>query len=139
MREELVAHLHGAFEQELADGMPPEAALAATLKRFGNLDLIRVELSKSVPLLERMIFQFLVPLFTPREPLMLRWTLVGLACLAIGMAIILPALAQIRDHKEFTTSAVIHGSIGLAIVAVGVASSIYRVIKLSRNRSATPR
>jgi len=139
MREELLAHLHGAFEQELADSRPPEIALATAMHRFGNLDLIRTELRQSVPLLERIIFQFLAPVFTPREPLMLRWSLVGIACFFIGMGIILPALAKIRDQREITVGAVIPGSIGLAIVIIGVAASIYRVYKLSRNRSATPR
>ena len=66
MREELLAHLHGAFEQELADSRPPEIALATAMHRFGNLDLIRTELRQSVPLLERIIFQFLAPVFTPK-------------------------------------------------------------------------
>src|SRR6476660_4729222 len=51
MREELLAHLRGAYEQELAENKPPETAMAAAIDRFGNLDLIRNDLHQSVPVL----------------------------------------------------------------------------------------
>ena len=134
MREELLAHLMGAYEQELAGSDSPHSAAAAAKNRFGNLQVLRQELRQSVPLIERLIFQF----FTPREPLMFRWILIGFAFFLFGMSMILPALAQIRDHKEFTEDAVIRLAIGLAIVLAGIAFSTYRAIKLSRQRKLSP-
>jgi len=93
-------------------------------------------LRQSVPLLERLIFQF----FTPREPLMIRWILIGLFFFLLGMSMVLPALAQIRDGKAITADAVIHLSIGLGIVFIGMAFSAYKVLKrLSRDKTAIPR
>ena len=135
MREELLAHLLGAYEQELADGKSPGAALAAAKTRFGNLKNVREELRQSVPLLERLIFQFL----TPTEPHMIRWILVAMACFAIGMALILPALAKIRAGERFTAEALIPFSIGVAIAVIGVALGGYRVIKISRQKTVTQR
>jgi len=135
MREELLAHLIGAYEQELQESESTQIAVAEAKKRFGNLEVFREELRHSVPLLERLIFQF----FTPREPIMVRWILLGIAFFLIGMSMILPAMAQIRDGKKFTSDAVIHFAIGLGIVAVGIAFSVYKVVKRSRKQTVTPR
>jgi len=137
MREELLAHLVGAYEEELAESRSHETALASAKTRFGNLQILSEELGQSVPLLERLIFQFL----TPREPLMLRWILVGLACLAIGLGLILPALAKIKAGEKFTAGAAIPFSIGVAIAVIGLASAAYKVFKRlsSRDQTVTPR
>jgi len=70
---------------------------------------------------------------------MVRWILLGIAFFLIGMSMILPAMAQIRDGKQFTSDAVIHFAIGLGIVAVGIAFSVYKVVKRSRKQTVTPR
>ena len=136
MREELLGHLRGAYEQELAENKPSETALATTIDRFGNLDLIRDQLHQSVPVLERLVFQ----LNTPREQVMLRWILVGLALIATGMGLILPAAAKIRAGEKFTSGAAIPFAIGIALVVVGLFTLALKIVKrLSRNQTVTPR
>jgi len=146
MREELLAHLRGAYEQELANNMPPETAMAAAIDRFGNLDLIRNDLRQSVPLLERLIFQFKTsesvrPRWIPeREQVMLRWILVGVALMAIGMGLILPALAKIKAGEKFTTGAAIPFAIGVALVLIGLFMIGLKIVRrLSGDQRVTPR
>ena len=56
MREELLAHLTGTLQEELAKGDNEEAALERTLRRFGDPDALRRELQASVPAVERILF-----------------------------------------------------------------------------------
>ena len=147
MREELLAHLRGAYEEELAEKKSPEMALAATIDRFGNLELIREELRQSVPVLERLIFQFksresaMFRWIPEREQIMLRWILVGIALIAVGMGVILPALAKIRAGEKYTAGeAAIPLSIGIALVVIGLFTIALKIVKrLSRGRTITPR
>ncbi len=56
MREELLAHLTGTLEQELANGGDENSALERALRRFGDPDALRRELQASVPAIERILF-----------------------------------------------------------------------------------
>lgn len=56
MREELLAHLTGTLEEEMAKGENEEAALERALRRFGDPDPLRQELQASVPVIERILF-----------------------------------------------------------------------------------
>jgi len=128
MREELLAHLAGAYEQELAVAPDPAAALAAATTRFGNLDLIRNELLASVPPAERLVFTFL----SKRELLMRRWTwiVVGIVLILLGTSIVLPALAQIKQkHAAFAGDVALAVSIGMGLVLLGFGSMGYAVAR----------
>lgn len=128
MHEELIAHVAGAYEQELGQTCSPGAALTAALTRFGNLDLIRQELLASVPAAERLIFTF----FSPREWHMRRWTwvLIGIAMVLVGMAIVLPALAQMKQHQAAFAGQVAMGVlVGGLIVLLGLGSMGYAVVR----------
>ena len=56
MREELLAHLSGTLEEELAKGQTAEAALEHALRRFGDHETLRRDLQASVPVTERFLF-----------------------------------------------------------------------------------
>jgi ATP-dependent Clp protease ATP-binding subunit ClpC len=78
MRQELLAHLTGIFEEERAHGGDEQLALAQALRRFGNpADLAR-DLQASVPLLERQ----LLGLFFQRPGERGLWHALRLAALA---------------------------------------------------------
>jgi hypothetical protein len=69
MREELLGHLTGLYDQELARSANEKLATAAALARFGNLSELRRELQQTVPLVERILWARL-PLrnWTQRRP-----------------------------------------------------------------------
>jgi hypothetical protein len=54
MREELLAHLSGIYEEELARGSNPAVALHAAVDRFGDPVALAAELNRSLPLSERL-------------------------------------------------------------------------------------
>jgi hypothetical protein len=125
MREELLGHLIGAYEQELNIAGCSETALSAVLARFGNVELVREELRQSVPLAERLIYFF----SSPRERLMLRWILVGIAVIAIGMAIVLPALARIKGGEHVSMGGAVMLSIGVALVVLGITTIGFKLVR----------
>src|SRR5439155_17984898 len=53
MREELLAHLQAAFEQELARHHHVPTAVQAALQRLGDVEDLAAQLQASVPFLER--------------------------------------------------------------------------------------
>ena len=128
MRAELLAHLMGAYEEERTSGHSPQTALAATTSRFGNLDLLREELWHTVPLMERLIYRFI----SLREPRMLKWILFAIGCAAIGLSMILPALAKIKAGEKFTSDAAVPFSIGVAIALVGLIICLYKITRKLR-------
>lgn len=95
VREEVLAHLFGAFANELerGGGGDPAAALEATFRRFGDCDVIAKELEASVPALERITF-----LLFGREHRMWRFlVLIGFLITLVGTTMVLPELAQIKN------------------------------------------
>jgi hypothetical protein len=125
MSEELLAHLLGAYEQELNATVSEYDALNAALARFGNIEILREELTQSVPLAERLFYHF----SSPREQIMLRWILVGIAVIAIGMAIVLPALAKIKSGEIFTIQGAVMLSIGVALVVLGITTIGFKIAR----------
>jgi hypothetical protein len=100
IREELLAHLFGAFEEELgrAGGGNHGAALDATVHRFGDCDHLAKELEASVPALERITF-----LLFGREHRMWRLlVLLGLLVMLVGTTMVLPELAMLKDFAHRT-------------------------------------
>ena len=93
MREELLAHLISLYEHESTQSPSTPAALTATLRRFGNADSLTLDLQSSVPALER-IFSWNKELAMKR--LWLNLLLLGIAGLAFGLSLVLPALAKLK-------------------------------------------
>ena len=119
IREELLAHLIGVYEQESARA-PHAAAIDATLRRFGDGDDLTRELQSSVPALERVLFTLL-----SKERRMWRW-LIGCGVLAamFGAALVMPALAKLRLqadlHHEPYMSLAVALMIGMVIMVAGL-------------------
>jgi hypothetical protein len=124
MREELLAHLVGAYEQEVERVGESEAAARAAVGRFGADESLARELERSVPWYERVLWLVL----HAKEHRMSRfvWPL-GLAAVAIGMSVMLPALAALR-HKW--PEAAVHGvllAVGAMVVLAGLAMFAYGI------------
>jgi hypothetical protein len=100
MREELLAHLRQAYEEELSLGADESAARQAAVRRFGDPADLQSQLQASVPSFER----WLVSLIGSKEivmsigPRVAGWVmcLVGGAFM-FGLAIVLPATAQLAQ------------------------------------------
>jgi hypothetical protein len=96
IREELAAHLAWAFAEERERASDESAALDATLRRFGDCDVLANELEASVPALERITF-----LLFGRERHMWRLlVLLGLLVTLVGTMMVLPELAMLKDFAR---------------------------------------
>jgi hypothetical protein len=119
VREELLAHLIGVYEQESARA-PRAAALDATLRRFGDRDDLTRQLQASVPPFERI----LVILFS-KERRMWRWLVVGgFVASLFGTSMVLPALAKLQQqadlHHEPYMALAVALMIGMVIAVAGL-------------------
>lgn len=126
VREELLAHLFEAFAQELQGAREPAAALDATIRRFGDCDVLARELEASVPALERIMF-----LLFHRERLMWRLlVLVGVLGTLFGMAVILPALAKLKHLGALTGQAdyLMRAAVGIIIGVVIVTAGVHLLV-----------
>jgi hypothetical protein len=119
IREELLAHVSDVFEDELSHHGDERIAMAETRQRFGAAEALEHDLQASVPFFERW-------LSTPeKENIMSRW-LWGIAILAvpIGPAIILPALALLKNEHVFQPFPILLGALitacGIALIGYGV-------------------
>ena len=102
VREELLAHLNGIFEQERATSSDPQAALAAASKRFGDPVELSRQLESSLPRSERMTY-LIERWFGWRPPesatrMMLRVSLLtgGIFC---GLIALLLGIEFIQRHR----------------------------------------
>lgn len=110
MREELLAHLLAAYDEEFARLGDEWAAAAASRARFGEPETLAAELRASVPLVERVIFV----LFQRKGCIMWRWLLaVGLVAVLVGLGFVMPAVAQLRDQGHL-------GALGVSLLVLGV-------------------
>lgn len=112
-REELTAHLLDVFEQELRHaGGQGDAALTATVRRFGDCDALTRELQASVPAPERLLFFLLY-----RERFMWRlMILIGVLGTLFGMAVVLPALAKLKHLGALSGRSDIVGPLALGLI-----------------------
>ncbi|HEY2585084.1 MAG TPA: permease prefix domain 1-containing protein [Tepidisphaeraceae bacterium] len=98
MREELLAHLRQAYEEELAQGQDESAAFDAVVRRFGRPDELQRLIQASVPPLERWLAQMFDPMEDAMSigPRFAGWVLclVG-AAFAFGLAVVMPATAKL--------------------------------------------
>ena len=139
MYEELLAHLHEAYEQELAQSADDDAAAEASLRRLGDGVELAANLQTCVPLSE----MILSLCGGQKEILMSRWfwLLVGLAAAFFGAGLILPALAKFKEIGQLLGAphhagdAVLGLAIGELIVICGLALMAYGVRRLLVKRA----
>jgi hypothetical protein len=130
MRQELLAHLEAACEEEHARLGDREAAQAEAVRRFGDPAAVTAELQASVPLLERVLYtpvpvsalsRVLAPLVARRPAesaarfairVSLLWAAFGLLATSLSA---LPRLTSVTlDPAEATVSAHCLGAVGAA-------------------------
>jgi hypothetical protein len=95
--DELVAHLHQTYEQELSKTQDESAALEKTLERFGDLQQLQKELRSSIPWHERFLYLLTnkeTPMSKHSKPLGFALFFVGFAFM-FGLAIVMPATAKL--------------------------------------------
>jgi len=117
MREELLAHLLDIYETETTHSDPP-AALTQTLRRFGDSTSLSKDLQSSVPIFER-ILQSLYNKEPTMNRLWLTLLLTGIAGLAFGLSLILPALAKLKLEGRLPGGHIIPIVIGAIIMYTG--------------------
>jgi hypothetical protein len=129
MHDELLAHLHASYEEELEQLGNPRAAVAAATRRLGDPATLRRQLQASVPLIERLFFRSL-----SKETLMARWNwYLALFAFFSGPAMMLPALALHKDHGVAWSSIAVPLACGLlvtlgglAVIALGIIDRLHR-------------
>jgi hypothetical protein len=105
MREEMLAHLCQAYEEELTRRGDDQAAADSARQRLGDADQLRRQLQASVPYFEHLF----CAVFFHKEMVMSRWqwimglfaSLVGLGFM-FGLAIVLPATAKLAHAVDLT-------------------------------------
>lgn len=98
MREELLAHLRQAYDEELAAGRDESAAFDAAIRRFGRFHELQRLIQASVPPFERWLAQVFGQMEDAMSigPRFAGWVLalVG-AGFAFGLAVVMPATAKL--------------------------------------------
>jgi hypothetical protein len=128
MREELLAHLLDAYEDELTCHPAPHAAAEAALCRLGDVHSLAIQLSASVPPAERFISYCL-----RKEPLMRKVYLRILAAVAvvlIGLAFVFPAVAKWHNEGQFVGQVMLGLCFGSIITLFGLVSLGFGVAQL---------
>jgi hypothetical protein len=100
--EELLAHLHQTYEQELSQTHDQSTALQNTLERFGNPDQLQQELRSSIPWHERFFYLLTnkeTPMSRLSKPLGLALFVVGFLFM-FGLAIVMPATAKLAHQAN---------------------------------------
>jgi hypothetical protein len=115
--EELENHLRGIVEELLRSGSNQQEAFDRAVERIGRIETIRNEFDKISPAL-------------PGE-LMKRIIIIGngIAGILIGMALVMPALAQHQHTGAMTGESVVALIIGL-VLTIGGAGSAWCGFKL---------
>jgi hypothetical protein len=132
VREELLAHLFQAYEEERSS-MGDDQAVEAAIRRLGSTTEMTVRLQACVPAPEMVL-----ALCWPRkETLMSRWSflLLGLLGFFFGMGLILPALAKYKQMGALPTDGKVFLAGGLLIVLCGIALAAYGVKRLLVRRA----
>ena len=121
MQEELLVHVAEVFADELDYLDDERAALAATRRRFGAVEEVGSQLQQSIPLLERL---FLIP---EKELFMsTKFWLAAVFAIATGPAIILPAMAKLRDENILQ---LVPFMLGGAVLLAGLSMVAYGVVR----------
>jgi len=130
MREELLAHLTGIFEEERGRASADDALLA-TLRRFGDCAQLTSDLQASVPALERLISL----IYNPEQGMKRFWLtliLAGIAGLAFGLSLILPALAKYKKQGHLEGGPLVFLVLGVVIMVLGAQVSCWGIARKMR-------
>jgi hypothetical protein len=138
VREELLAHLLGAYAQESDRTGPGPAALAAAIERFGDCDALARELQRTVPSPER-----IAALIFNKEHRMWRLLILGgIFVTLFGVTMVLPALAKLK-HVAVNTGVghplmmlALGLSIGVAVAVIGLSLVTWGIVRGSRKPTA---
>lgn len=132
MREELLAHLLGIYDEEFARLADERVAAGAAKQRLGDVSELTNDLQASVPFLERTVFSVL----KQRERIMWRWLFVlGCVAVLVGLGFVFPALAQLRHQGHLL--ALEAGLLVLGVVlTLGGLGSVGFGVKAFRTRSS---
>jgi len=132
IRDELLAHLCASYEEELArPGARPGDALESAARRLGDPADLRRQLQRSVPLVERLVFQSL-----SKEFLMSRWIwILAVFAFFFGPSIVLPALARHRQQGVPWSAVAPLLAIGLAITLAGLGTIVYGTARRLRRHA----
>jgi hypothetical protein len=138
MEEELLAHLFGLYDEEVASLKNEQAAASRAKKRFGRPDDLCGELQAAVPLLERLVF-----LVYRKGNIVWRWLwIIGCVAVLVGLGFVFPAIAQLsnRDHlmrsEAFSLGMCVALLVlGLVLALGGLGTVVYSVVRAFRARS----
>ena len=131
MREELLAHLAGIYEDELEHSRCAGDALTSTLRRFGDSGPLTNDLQSSVPALERLISM----IYNKEQGMKRFWLtllLAGIAFLAIGMSLVLPALAKYKLQGHLEGAPIAFLVLGVVIMVLGAQVSCWGIARKIR-------
>ena len=131
MREELLAHLAGIYEDERNHARCADDALVATLRRFGDSLELTSDLQASVPALER----FISTIYNPEQGMKRFWLtllLAGIAGLAFGLSMVLPALAKYKLHGHLEGGPLVFLVLGVVIMVLGAQVSCWGIARKIR-------
>jgi hypothetical protein len=148
MREELLAHLTGIYQDELANANDPFAAMDAAAKRFGDPAELTRELQNSVPIPVRRDFyvQRWIGWRAPESvvSMMARTSAVslGIVALLVGLPILVGILIQGWNYNQFTALRIFAGlaimtpaaQFGLGLCYYKMRDSLWGVFGSRRSR-----
>jgi hypothetical protein len=100
--EELLAHLHQIYQEELSQSHNESAALQNTLQRFGNPDQLEKELRSSIPWHEKFFYLLTnkeTPMSRLSKPLGLALFVVGFLFM-FGLAVVMLATAKLAHQAN---------------------------------------
>jgi hypothetical protein len=107
--EELEIHLREEIERQMKSGLGEQKAFEISVQRIGQPKILKREFKKS----ERTFMKKIMV------------SLIGWLGLAVGLAIILPALAKHRQIEVWNSEVVVPMVVGIIITLIGVSMAIY--------------
>jgi hypothetical protein len=126
MREELVAHLAGVFDDEFERLHDEDAAALETMRRFGDPADLGGDLRAAVSWVEWTCFHIFA-----RKGNLMRWLFVilGVVGFFVGTGLIVPALSQMLNEGQLIALALTLFTVGSVITLSGVWSVVHGVRK----------
>jgi hypothetical protein len=131
MREELLAHLIGIYDDESNTPESSSSALTATRRRFGDSAALSRQLQASVPFLER-VFSMIYNKEHTMKRFWLTLLLTGLAGLAFGLALVLPALAKLKLDGALPGGPITFLVLGVVIMMFGAQALCWGIARRIR-------
>lgn len=121
LQDEMLAHLLSVFDEEMACDANEKAAVARTLRRFGDAFPLQSDLETCVPFRERFLSWIL------KEKNMWRLFLAtGVVAVLIGLGLVMPAVQQFSTVGAETLSVILF-VLGIGICVGGVGAFAYGI------------